>query len=58
MLSKEVGVEVNTEKTKYMLGSWDQNAGQNQDMKTANRSFEDVSQFTYLGRTVTNQYLI
>jgi hypothetical protein len=29
--SKEVGLEVNVKKTKYMLVSWDQNAGQNQD---------------------------
>jgi hypothetical protein len=30
--SKEVGPEVNTEKTKYMLLSRDQNAGQNNDI--------------------------
>jgi hypothetical protein len=29
--SKEVGLEVNTEKTKYMLLSHHQNAGQNHD---------------------------
>jgi hypothetical protein len=31
--SKEVGLEVNTEKTKYMLLSRHQNAGQNHDTK-------------------------
>jgi hypothetical protein len=31
--SKEVGLEVNTEKTKYMLLSPHQNAGQNHDIK-------------------------
>jgi hypothetical protein len=31
--SKEVGLEVNTEKIKYMLLSRHQNAGQNQDIK-------------------------
>jgi hypothetical protein len=31
--SKEVGLEVNVEKTKYMLVSHDQNAGQNQDIE-------------------------
>jgi hypothetical protein len=31
--SKEVGLEVNVEKTKYMLVSRDQNAGQNWDIK-------------------------
>jgi hypothetical protein len=48
---KEVGLEVNIEKTKYMLVSQDQNAGQNQDAKMKNRLFENVSQFKYLGMT-------
>jgi hypothetical protein len=40
--SKEVGLEVNMETTTYMLVSRarDQNAGQNRDMKTANRSLK------------------
>jgi hypothetical protein len=37
--SKEVGLEENIEKTKYMLVSRDQNAGQNRDIKVGNRSF-------------------
>jgi hypothetical protein len=41
-----------------MLLSRHQNAAQNQDRKIANRSFENVSQFKYLGTTVTNQNLI
>jgi hypothetical protein len=41
-----------------MLVSHDKNAGQNQDMKIGNRSFENVSQFKYLGTRVTNQNLI
>jgi hypothetical protein len=36
--SKEVGLEINVEKTKYML-SRHQNVGQNRDIKIANRSF-------------------
>jgi hypothetical protein len=56
--SKEVGPEVNVEKTKYRLVSRDQNAGQNRDVKIGNRSFENVSQFKYLGTTATNQSLI
>jgi sorting nexin-29 len=54
---KEVGLEINVEKTKYMLLYRQQNVGQNRDMKI-NRSFENLSQFKYLGTTVTNQNLI
>jgi hypothetical protein len=35
-----------------------QNAGQIQDINIRNRSFENVTQFRYLGTTVTNQNLI
>jgi hypothetical protein len=56
--SNEVGLEVNAEKTKYMLLSRRQNAGQNRDIKIAGRSFENVTQFRYLGTAVTNQNLI
>jgi hypothetical protein len=56
--SKEVGLEVNVEKTKYMLVSHDQNVGQNWEIRIGNRSFENVSQFKYLGTTVTNQNFI
>jgi hypothetical protein len=56
--SREVGQEVNIDNTKYMSVSHDHNADQNQDIKTENRSFENVSQFKYLGRRVTNQNFI
>jgi hypothetical protein len=56
--SKEVGLEINVDKTKYMLLSRHQNVGQNRDIKIANRSFENVSQFKYLGTTVTDQNFI
>jgi hypothetical protein len=56
--SKEVGLEINVDKTKYMLLSRHQNVGQNREIKIENRSFENVSQFKYLGTTVTNQNLI
>jgi hypothetical protein len=55
---KEVGIEVNVEKTKYMLVTQDQNAGQNREIKIRNRLFENVSQFKYLETRVTNQNLI
>jgi hypothetical protein len=57
-VSMEVGPEINTEKTKYMLLSRHWNAGQNWDVEIANRSFKNVSQLKYLGTTVTNQNLI
>jgi hypothetical protein len=41
-LIKKVGLEVNAEKTKYML-ICQQNAGQNHNIKTADRSFENVA---------------
>jgi hypothetical protein len=56
--SKEVGLEINVEKTKYMLLSRHQNVGQNRDIKIANTSFENMSPFKYLETTVMNQNLI
>jgi hypothetical protein len=56
--SKEVGIEMNVEKTKYMLLSHHWNAGQSRGMEIENRSFESVSQFKSLGITLTNQNLI
>jgi ribosomal protein S2 len=56
--SKKVGLAVNTEKTTYMLLSHQQNAGQIYDIKIANRCFENVAKFKYLGTTTTNQNLI
>jgi hypothetical protein len=53
-----VGRFVNVERTKYMLLSRHQNVSQNRDVKIANRSFKNVSQFKYLGTTVTNQNFI
>ena len=40
--SKEIGLEVNAEKTKYMVMSQDQNAGQNGNIQVANKSLETV----------------
>jgi heptaprenylglyceryl phosphate synthase len=53
--SKEVGLEVILEKTKYMLMSHSQKAGQKCSIKVVNRSFEDVAEFRYLGTTLTDQ---
>jgi hypothetical protein len=51
--SKEVALEINVEKIKYMLLSRYLNACQNQD-----RLFQNISQFKYLRTTVTNQNFI
>jgi hypothetical protein len=53
--SKEIGLEVNADKTKYMVMSRDQNAGQNGYIQTGYKSFETVEHFKYLGTTLTNQ---
>jgi hypothetical protein len=56
--SDEVGLEINVEKTKYMLLSRHENVGRNRDIETTNRPSESMSQFKYLGATVTNQNCI
>jgi hypothetical protein len=56
--SKEIGLEVNAEKTKYMFMSHEQNAGQNHNIKLDNKFFETVEQFKYLGATLKNQNCI
>jgi hypothetical protein len=53
--SKEVGLSVNPEKTKYMLMSRSQKIGQKHSIKVGNRSFEDVTKFKYLRTTLTDQ---
>ncbi|KAJ4426317.1 hypothetical protein ANN_27131 [Periplaneta americana] len=52
--SKEIGLEVNPEKTKYMIMSRDENIVRNGNIKIGNFSFEEVEKFKYLGATVTN----
>jgi hypothetical protein len=41
--AKEIGLEVNADKTKYMVMSRDQNAGRNHDIRIDNSSFERKS---------------
>ena len=53
--SKEIGLEVNAVKTKYVVMSRDQNAGQNGNIQTGNKLLETVEQFKYLETTLTNQ---
>jgi hypothetical protein len=53
--TKEIGLEVNTDKTKYIVMSRDRNAGRGHGMKIDNRSIERVEELKYLGATLTDQ---
>jgi hypothetical protein len=48
-MSKEIGLEVNADKTKFMVMSRDQNAGQSNNIKMYNCSFDRMEQFRCLG---------
>jgi hypothetical protein len=52
---KEIGLEVNAHKTKYMTVSRDQNTGRIHSMKMDISSIERVEEFKYLRTTLTNQ---
>jgi hypothetical protein len=56
--SKEISLEVNSEKTKYMFMSRHQTAGQSHYIRVANKSFEKVAKFKYLGSTLTDQICV
>jgi hypothetical protein len=53
--SKEVGLEVDLEKIKYMVMSRGQKISQKRSIKIAKRSFENVAKFKYLGTTLPDQ---
>jgi len=53
--TKETGLEVNADKTKYMIMSRDQNAGRSHSMKIDNSCIERAEDFKYLGTTLTNK---
>jgi hypothetical protein len=56
--SKEIGVEVNAENTKYIITALYQNAGQNHNIKKDNKFSERLKLFRYFGTTLTNQNCI
>jgi hypothetical protein len=51
----DIGLEINAEKTKYMIMSRHPDSGQNQNIRIVNESFENVATFKYLGTTLKNQ---
>ena len=53
--TREIGLEVNAHKTKYMTVFRDQNAVRIHSMKMDNSPIEKVEEFKYLGTTLTNQ---
>jgi hypothetical protein len=53
--SRDIGLEINAEKTKYMIMSHHSNSGQNQNIRIVNESFENVAKFKYLGTKLTYQ---
>jgi len=54
--SKDVGLKINYDKTRYVVIYRDQNAERIQNTKTVNKSLERVEQMQYLGTILTNQF--
>ena len=52
--TREIGLEVSADKTKYMVMSRDQNAGRNHSVRIDTNAFERVEEFKYLGTNLTN----
>ena len=57
MPSKEIGLEVNADKIKY-ISCFQMRMQENHDIKIDNKSFERVGEFKYLGTTLTNKNTI
>ena len=53
--TREIGLEVNADKTKYIVMFRDQNAGRNHSVRINNSIFERVEKFKYLGTSLTHQ---
>ena len=53
--TKEIGLEVNADKTKYMVMTREQMAGLSHNMRVDNGSIGRGKEFKYLGMTLTNQ---
>jgi hypothetical protein len=53
--SRDIGLEINAEKTKYMIMSHHPDSVQNHNIRTANVVLENVAKYKYMGMTLTNQ---
>jgi len=53
--TREIGLDVSADKTKYMVMSQEQNAGRIHSVRIDNSTFERMEDFKYLGKTLTNQ---
>jgi len=53
--TRQFGLEVSADKTKYIVMSRDQNSGRIHSLRTDNSTFERVDEFKYLGTILTNQ---
>jgi len=51
----EIGLEVNADKTKYMVMSRDRNPGRIHSVRIDNSTFDRAEDFKYLGTNLTNQ---
>ena len=56
--TREIGLEINADKTKYMVMSRNRNAWRCHRVKIDNISIESVEEFKYLGTTLTDQNFI
>jgi len=52
--SSDIGLEINAEKTNYMIMSHNQNSGKNQNIRITNELFENKKKFKCLKTTLTN----
>ena len=53
--TREIGLAVSADKTKYIVMSRDQNAGRIHSVRMDNSTFGRVEEFKYLGTTVMHQ---
>jgi hypothetical protein len=53
--NRDIGLEMNAEKTKYVIMSCHPNSEQNQNIRIAKEPFEKVAKFKYSVTTLTNE---